>query len=141
MNILISACLTGCNCKYNGKNNFNKKVSALLDKHTVICVCPEQAGGLPTPRMPSEIKDGRVITENGTDVTESFLNGAKASLSKALKYNCTAAVLKANSPSCGFGKIYDGSFSHKLTDGNGIFAQMLFDNGIKIFTENDELNF
>lgn len=141
MNILISACLTGCNCKYNGKNNFNKKVSALLDKHTVICVCPEQAGGLSTPRPPSEIRAGRIITKTGLDVTESFSAGARASLTEALKYNCTVAVLKANSPSCGFGKIYDGSFSRKLKDGNGIFAQMLFDNGIKIFTENDELNF
>lgn len=141
MNIIVSSCLAGCDCKYNGGNNLSKKVSALMDKHTVVCVCPEVLGNLPTPRPPAEIKDGRVINNLGIDVTENFKCGAALALAEAKKYNCTAAVLKANSPSCGFGKIYDGTFSKTLKDGNGIFAQMLNDNNIKVYTEEDEFDF
>lgn len=141
MNIIVSSCLAGCDCKYNGGNNFNKKVSALMDRHTVVCVCPEVLGNLPTPRPPAEIKNGRVINKLGEDVSENFINGAALALLEAKKYNCTVAVLKANSPSCGFGKIYDGTFSKTLIDGNGIFAQTLKDNNIKVYTEEDEFDF
>lgn len=141
MNILISACLLGTDCKYNGGNNFDKNVSHLADKHTVIPVCPEQLGGLLTPRPPAEIKCGRVINKTGVDVTNEFVLGAKKVLDIAKKYDCTIAVLKANSPSCGCGKIYDGSFSGTLVSGNGICAKMLIDNNIKVLTENDDLNF
>lgn len=141
MNIVVSSCLAGCDCKYNGGNNFNKKVSVLLDKHTVVCVCPEQLGGLKTPRPPAEIKGDKVISKNGEDVTENFMLGAKIALNEAKRYNCTVAVLKANSPSCGCGKVYDGTFSKTLKNGNGVFAQLLLDNNIKVFTEEDDFDF
>ena len=141
MNILVSACLAGENCKYSGGNKECKKVLKLMDNHTVICVCPEKLGGLPIPRPPAEIKDGRVKTKEGKDVTEEFYEGAKKALEIAKKYNAELAVLKANSPSCGCGKIYDGDFSKSLIDGNGIFAQMLLDENIRVLSENDDLDF
>lgn len=141
MNILVSACLLGTDCKYNGKNNFNKKISYLADRHTIIPICPEILGGLSTPRPPAEIRNGRVINKIGEDVTDAFVEGAKKTLDTAKKYNCKLAVLKANSPSCGCGEIYDGNFSKTLISGNGICAKMLIDNGIKVLTENDDLNF
>ena len=141
MNILVSACLLGTDCKYNGGNNFNKKVSYLADRHTIIPVCPEKLGGLPIPRPPAEIKCGRVINKDGEDVTKAFITGAEAVLKIAKKYDCKIAVLKANSPSCGSGKIYDGNFNKTLISGNGICAKMLIDNNIKVLTENDDLNF
>lgn len=139
MNILVSSCLTGLDCKYNGGNNFSKKISALMDKHVIIPVCPEVLGGLPTPRPPAEIKGGYVINKEGVDVTQNFKAGAKKALEAAKKYNCTVAVLKSNSPSCGFGRIYDGTFSGTLIDGNGITAALLKENGIRVLTENDDL--
>ena len=141
MNILVSACLLGTDCKYNGGNNFDKKVSRLADRHTIIPVCPENLGGLPTPRPPAEIKNGRVINKEGEDVTEAFLSGAKKTLETAKKYDCKIAVLKANSPSCGCRKIYDGNFSKTLISGDGICDKMLIDNGICVLTENDDLDF
>ncbi len=141
MNILVSACLAGENCKYNGGNNESKKVLKLMDKHTVICVCPEKLGGLSIPRPPAEIKDGRVKTKDGKDVTDEFFKGATEALKTAKKYNAEVAVLKANSPSCGCGKIYDGTFSKNLIDGNGIFAKMLLDENIKVLCEDDDLEF
>ena len=141
MNILVSSCLCGVNCKYNGGNNENKKVVQLMDKHTVIGVCPEVLGGLLTPRTPSEIKGGKVITKDGEDVTEAFYRGAKAALEEAQKYSVDLAILKANSPSCGCGKIYDGTFSRTLVSGDGVFAKMLKENNIRVLTENDDLDF
>lgn len=141
MNILVSSCLLGTDCKYNGENNFNKKVSCLSDRHTVIPVCPEKLGGLLTPRSPAEIKNNRVITKDGKDVTDAFFKGAEIVLETAKKYDCKIAVLKANSPSCGHGKIYDGNFCKNLISGDGICAKMLIDNGIKVLTEDDDLDF
>ena len=117
MKILVSACLLGENCKYNGGNNKNEDVIKLGEKHTLIPICPETFSGLPSPRMPSEIKDGKVYSKNGEDLTDFFFDGAE------------------RSPSCGFGKIYDGTFTGNLTYGNGITAQMLYEHGIRIFGE------
>lgn len=140
MNILVSSCLCGVNCKYNGGNNEDKRIIKLMDTHTVICVCPEVLGGLSIPRPPSEIKGDRVITKDGEDVTEAFYKGAGLALEAAEKYNVDIAILKANSPSCGCGKVYDGTFSKTLVDGDGIFARMLKEKNIKVYNENSDLS-
>lgn len=135
MKILVSACLLGENCKYSGGNNKDEKVIALGKNHTLIPICPECFGGLPTPRTPCEIKDGRVFSKDGKDLTEAFFDGAEKTLYIAEESNCQTAVLKERSPSCGFGKIYDGSFTGRIINGNGITAQLLYENGIKIYGE------
>lgn len=133
--LLVSACLLGENCKYNGENNYNESVVALGEKFELIPVCPECFGGLPTPREPNEIKDGRVVSKSGNDNTSVYADGAEKCLYIANESNCRAAVLKSRSPSCGFGEIYDGTFSKQIVKGNGFTAQLLYDNGIKIFNE------
>lgn len=139
--ILISACLAGINCKYNGGNNSNDKIIELVKKGDAILVCPEQLGGLKTPRTPAEIKiiDGvrKVITKDGVDVTPEYMKGAIEVLELAKKFNITKAILKSKSPSCGCGKIYDGNFSSNLIDGNGMTTELLLQNGIEVITEND----
>ena len=140
MNILVSSCLCGVNCKYNGGNNEDKRVAKLMDTHTVICVCPEVLGGLSTPRTPAEIVGDRVVTKDGEDVTEAFYKGAEKALEAAEKYNVDMAILKANSPSCGCGKVYDGTFSKTLVEGDGVFAKMLKEKNIKVYNENDDLS-
>ena len=147
MNILVSACLLGTNCKYSGGNNLTPKVLELMKEHTLIPICPEQLGGLTTPRKPCEIDVGagsevlagnaKVMNNIGEDLTESFIKGAQETLSLAKLYGCTSAILKANSPSCGCRIIYDGSFSGKHKDGSGVTAQLLLDNGIAVMTDND----
>lgn len=133
--IIVSACLLGENCKYNGGNNKCDDIIALAEKFEIIPVCPECFGGLPIPRVPSEIKDGRVYSKTGEDLTDAFLSGAEQTLYIAKEANAPCAVLKENSPSCGFGKIYDGTFSGNKIDGNGITAQLLYDNEIQVFGE------
>lgn len=135
--ILVSACLLGQNCKYNGGNNKNEAVLALAEKYELVPVCPECFGGLPIPRVPSEIRDGRVYSKDGEDLTDAFLLGAEHTLYVAKESNTPAAILKENSPSCGFGMIYDGTFSGNKIKGNGITAQLLFDNEIQIFGESE----
>lgn len=135
MKILVSACLLGENCKYNGTNNKNENVIALEKKHTLIPICPECFAGLPIPRVPSEIKDGKVFSKDGEDLTEAFNDGAEKALYIAEEAGCRIAVLKERSPSCGFGKIYDGSFSGKLINGNGITAHLLYEHGITVLGE------
>jgi uncharacterized protein YbbK (DUF523 family) len=131
--IIVSACLAGMNCNYKGKNCENETVAALVREGKAIPVCPEQLGGLTTPRAPAEIKNERIIiTKEGTDVTEAFLIGAKEVLKICQKYNCKKAILKANSPSCGCGKIYDGNFNGSLVDGDGITAGLLIEHGIEV---------
>lgn len=125
----------GENCKYNGKNNKIEAVSELEEHFELVPVCPECFGGLPIPRDPAEIKDGRVIQKNGNDVTKEFEYGAEQTLYIAEEKNCVASLLKENSPSCGYGKIYDGSFSKKLVDGNGITARLLSSKGVAVFGE------
>ena len=135
--LIVSACLLGENCKYNGGNNFTQKVAELRDKFNLIPICPECFGGLPIPRVPNEIINGRAISKNGEDFTKEYEDGAEKSLYIANESNCCYAVLKERSPSCGFGKIYDGTFSGTLIDGNGITADLLDKNGIRIFGESE----
>lgn len=130
--ILVSACLAGFKCKYNGEANTDMNIVELVKKGVAIPVCPEQLGGLPTPRVPSEIIGEKVFSKDGTDVTEQFEKGAHRTLEIAKLYNCTEAILKSKSPSCGFGKIYDGTFSGVLVNGDGITAKLLKENGVKV---------
>ncbi len=130
----------GENCKYNGGNNYSKEAEALAERYELIPVCPELMGGLPVPRTPCERKGGRIITndpEGLRDVTEEFTRGALLCVQKAKENGVRLAVLKAKSPSCGSGEIYDGSFSHTVIPGDGVTAEMLKAAGIKIITEND----
>ena len=136
-NILVSTCLLGKRDKYDGCHNLNERVVALKSKYKIIPVCPEVMGGFPTPRNPAEQKGNKVFDNEGNDLTEQFLNGAKKCLEIAKKHNCKIAILKAKSPSCGAGKVYDGTFSKTLVDGNGVFAQLLLEHGIRVYTENE----
>lgn len=132
--LIVSACLAGYRVRYDGKTVPNEAVVALVKQGKAIPVCPEMLGGLPCPRVPSErTGDGlRVVSREGKDVTEAFLTGAKETLRLARLYECDRAILKARSPSCGCGRIYDGSFSGTLRGGNGVTAQLLLDNGIAV---------
>jgi len=135
--IIVSACLAGVNCAYDGKHRACEKVMELVRKGEAIPVCAEQLGGLPTPRVPAEIQKGKVINQMGMDVTENFVRGAKEAVTITKLANCKKAILKAHSPSCGFGIIYDGTFSHTKVKGNGIFAEMLIQEEIEVMTEQD----
>ena len=139
MKIIVSACLLGENCKYSGGSNRSEAVISFVRGHDVIPVCPEVLGGLDTPRVPSEILNGQVINKNGESVDAQFRAGALAAFEKAGRGGADLAILKSRSPSCGKSRIYDGSFSATLTDGNGVFAQMLIDAGIRVVSE-EELN-
>lgn len=140
---IISACLLGENCKYNGGNNLNEKVMEIVKNRNYIAVCPEVAVGFPTPRPLAEIRDGRVYNIEGKDVTEEFGKGAAIELARAkeladrLGENIELAILKSKSPSCGCGRIYDGTFTHRLAPGDGIFARLLKENGIKTISEEE----
>lgn len=136
-NIIVSSCLLGKNCKYNGGNNKNENIINLGNMYNLIQICPEVMGGLSIPRHPSEIINNRVINKLGEDVTKQYVKGAEVSLEIAIANNVKYAVLKSNSPSCGFGKIYDGTFTGKKINGNGIAADLLFKNGIVILNENN----
>ena len=139
--LLVSACLLGTPCRYDGASKPNAKVIALSEKYNLIPVCPEVAGGLPTPRTPSEIVGDRVLMRDGRDVTENYRRGAEFALDLANENSCKTAILKARSPSCGKGAVYDGSFTATLTEGDGIAAKLLSDAGISVFSEEniDEL--
>ena len=134
---IVSACLAGINCAYDGRHRRYQKVVELVQKGEAIPVCPEQLGGLPTPRTPSERKGPKVINKDGLDVTQNFQKGAREALKIAQMVNWDCAILKARSPACGYVKIYDGSFTNTLIQGNGIFAELLSKKGIKIYTEED----
>lgn len=135
MKILVSACLMGVNCKYNGENNADPNILALAEKHNLIPICPEQLGGLPTPRIAAEISDSRVVTASGEDVTAEFQKGAAETLRLAKLLKADAAILKAKSPSCGNKQVYDGTFTHALIPGSGLTAQALMDAGIQVLSE------
>ncbi len=135
MNILVSACLLGVCCRYDGKSVPNERVIALKDNFTLIPVCPEIFGGLPTPRPPAERTGNLVMTLEGNDVTDRYLRGAREVLRLAGVFECRIAVLKERSPACGCGKVYDGTFSKTLTDGDGVTAQFLKTRGIDVFGE------
>lgn len=135
MNILVSACLLGVDCRYCGTACPGEGVKDLIGRYRLIPVCPEQLGGLPTPRPPAEIRDGKVVTASGDDVTEAFCRGANEALKLAELFHCRCAILKSRSPSCGFGQIYDGTFSGKLVPGNGITANLLHKAGLTVLNE------
>lgn len=143
--MIVSACLAGVNCKYNGGNNYNKTVADLVAQGKAIPVCPEQLGGCATPRPKAEISGGTgagvldaghdVLREDGQNVTGQFIKGAQEVLKIARLVGANEAILKAKSPSCGCGEVYDGSFSGKLVGGNGVTAEILLRNGINVSTE------
>lgn len=135
MKILVSSCLLGENCRYKGDNCKNEKVLALKGEHELIGVCPEVMGGLSTPRAPSERVGDKVISSEGKDVTENYRAGAEAALEIAKKEKVDYCIFKAKSPSCGCGKIYDGTFSGKLVEGNGVTSELFLKNGFSIKTE------
>ena len=135
--ILVSACLLGVCCRYDGESKPNQNVIKLREKFTLIPICPEVDGGLPTPRTPSEGVGDRVLMRDGKDVTDNFRLGAELALERARTFSCLAAVLKARSPSCGSNSIYDGSFSGTLTDGDGVAAKLLKENDIDVYTEDE----
>lgn len=139
--ILVSACLVGINCKYSGGNNYNQKIFDLVKEGKAIPICPEQLGGLNTPRKPVELKviNGKryAIDNEGNDLTENFERGALEVLNLAKDLNINKAILQPRSPSCGVNKIYSGNFDNKLVDGNGILAELLKQNGIDVLTPND----
>ena len=135
MKIAVSACLLGHDCKYNGGNNRSQKVLDYTEGHEVIPVCPEVAGGLPIPRVPVELKNGRAINRNGEDVTEFFRRGVEKEMAKM--QDIDLVILQPRSPSCGCKQIYDGTFSKTLIDGKGMFAQALEKAGIPMLDGND----
>ena len=139
--ILVSACLVGINCKYSGGNNYNQKIFDLVKEGKAIPICPEQLGGLNTPRKPVELKviNGKryAIDNEGNDFTENFERGALEVLKLAKNLNINKAILQPRSPSCGVNKIYSGNFDNKLVDGNGILAELLKQNGIDVLTPNE----
>lgn len=132
--ILVSGCLLGLNCRFDGKNNYTKEIDEFLQDYSVIPICPEIMGGLPTPRIGAERVVDKVITADGRDVTEQFRKGAEEVLFLAKKYNVKKALLKLRSPSCGSDKIYDGTFTNTVTEGDGVTAELLKKNGIEIIT-------
>ena len=137
-NLLISACLLGVECKYSGGSNGlpEETIEKLRTRYRLIPVCPETAGGLPTPRDPSERLGERVVSCRGADVTAQFKKGAEAALTLARRYGCTTALMKEHSPSCGSGLIYDGSFLGKLVKGDGCAAELLKAAGVSVVGEN-----
>ena len=139
--ILVSGCLVGINCKYSGGNNYDERVFNLVKEGKAIPVCPEQLGGLKTPRNPAEIVRKNeiisIITNHGEDVTDEYERGAKEVLDLAKKLNVKTVIFQPRSPSCGKGKIYDGTFSKGLIDGNGVTADLLIKNGINVCTPDE----
>ena len=137
MNILVSGCLLGLSCRYDGKEMSYPQVVKLLKQKNchLIPVCPEQLGGLKTPRDPAELVEDRVLTCRGEDVTAAYEAGAREALKLAGLYHCRYAILKEKSPSCGCGSVYDGTFSRTLVSGNGKTAQLLLENGIEVVGE------
>ena len=135
--ILVSACLLGCPTRYDGASKPSEALLRLAENNVMIPVCPEQLGGLPTPRTPAEWRGGRVVTKDGRDVTEAYQKGAQAALELCLREGCTAALLKERSPACGSGRIYDGTFTHTLIPGDGAAAELLKKNGIRVCGESE----
>lgn len=132
---IVSACLAGIACRYDGRANACPEVQQLVSEGRAIPACPEFLGGLGTPRPPCEIVQGKVLNSNGQDVTQHFLLGAQAATEFAVQQGCTAAILKSRSPSCGCGQIYDGTFGGVLVKGDGIWAAQLRQAGIALFSE------
>ena len=133
--MLVSACLLGLNCKYSGGSNLCPAVAALRAHIHLVPICPEQLGGLPTPRPPAECQGNQVLNREGRDVTAEFEKGAQAALALAKLLGCTGAILKARSPSCGVDEIYDGTFTGKTVPGSGVTAALLRRHGLALYTE------
>ena len=137
MKLLVSACLLGLCTRFDGESKASGRVMALAEQHCLVPVCPEQLGGLPTPRPASERRGQRVINRLGVDVTEAFARGAHEAYRIYSLCGCEAAVLKLRSPSCGKGQVYDGSFSGTLAPGDGVFAALLLEKGIQVYGEDE----
>lgn len=137
MKLLVSACLLGVPCRYDGQSKMHDGVCALLEKYTLIPFCPEIYGGLATPRPAAERQGERVVTCDGDDVTAQYRKGAEEALRLCRLYGCEAALLKERSPSCGHGVIHNGLFDGGLTEGDGITAALLLQNGIPVYGENE----
>ena len=135
MRLLISACLLGACCRYDGASKGHPLARRLAERYTLVPVCPEQLGGLATPRSPSERQGERVVAKNGTDVTEQYRRGAEEARKLCRLLGCEAAVLKERSPSCGSGQIYDGTFTGTLIPGDGVTAELLKAEGIPVYGE------
>ena len=135
MKVLVSACLLGVSCRYDGQSKSYPLMEELCRRHQVVPVCPEQLGGLPTPRVPAERLGDRVITADGRDVTAEFERGAAEVLRLAKQFGCRKALLKERSPSCGHGRIYDGSFTGRKIPGSGVTAEVLTRHGIQVCGE------
>lgn len=135
MRLLISACLLGCRCRYDGASKTQPLAESLAKRHELVPVCPEQLGGLATPRPPAERRGDRVVTEAGTDVTVQYRRGAEEALALCRMLGCHAAVLKERSPSCGHGQVYDGTFTGTLTAGDGVAAELLEQHGVAVYGE------
>lgn len=137
MRILISACLLGVRCRYDGQSKLHPLAEKLMERHTLIPVCPEQLGGLPTPRPGAERRGERVVTKAGADVTEQYRRGAEEAARLGALFGCDCAVLKERSPSCGHGAVYDGTFTATLTPGDGVTAALLEERGLPVYGESD----
>lgn len=142
--ILVSACLLGSECRYDGKSNRTEGLTRLLDEFCsreslfrIVPVCPEVLGGLSIPRECAERLGSRVITQTNRDVTAQFLHGAGLAFRRNLETPALCAILKARSPSCGHKTIYDGTFTHTVIQGNGVFAQILEEAGVRVFSEEE----
>lgn len=135
MKILVSACLLGENCKYNGGNNFCQKVADFVKDHEVAAVCPEVMGGLPVPRVPAEIVKGKVMTRDGRSVDAEFRKGADLALKQALMFQPDLVILKSGSPSCSIRERYDGTFSGKKIPGMGVFGTLAAEYGFHVTDE------
>ena len=135
--LLISECLFGVPCRYDGKDNYIETIEALKEYYELVPVCPEVLGGLGTPRDPAERQGNCICTADGTDVTTQFIRGAELTVQIAIEHKCEQALLKAKSPSCGYKRIYDGSFTRTLKDGHGCTVEALLKENIRIYTEED----
>lgn len=145
--ILVSACLAGCACRFDGSANTEDALARLVSEGQAVMVCPEEDGGLGTPRPPAEIVGGdghdvlagraKVITDRGVDVTDAYLRGAERALAAARDSGATTAVLKARSPSCGKGAIYDGSFTRTSRAGDGVTVALLRQNGVEVISDEE----
>ncbi|WP_306489823.1 DUF523 domain-containing protein [Anaerococcus octavius] len=137
MKVAVSACLLGENCKYNGGNNYNKKLVNFVESYEVIAMCPEVLGGLAIPRPPAEIVNGLVRQKNGISVDNEFKKGAQKALNIIKKNKIGLVILQSRSPSCGVNNVYDGSFTGKLIEGKGAFARILEENNIEVIDVED----
>ena len=131
---IVSACLAGLHCRFDCASKEREKIKFMVENGEAIAVCPEQMGGLPTPRNPAEITGDRVFSKTGDDVTTQYQNGAQEALKMAQMVGATEAYLKSKSPMCGLNLIYDGTFSGKLIEGDGILVKLLKKNNIKVIS-------